>query len=160
MEASIPKSIFESLASPAPALANLRANQQVSRPDFSASISLSSAEDDVSVLTTGDRMDLPPKNILFVDTSDFSAEDNLQAALLLFKSYPHLFKIPSFGSKGSKKTIMICAMVPLLETDDMTAAEVLRHNPFESTSSWPTDKDGNLHPSSTRTNTSPRSRLS
>jgi hypothetical protein len=76
-------------------------------------------------------MSLPPKNIMFVDTLALLAEDNLQAVLLLFKKYPHLFKSPSSGSEGSKKTIMTCAMVPSLETDHMAAAELLRQHLFD-----------------------------
>jgi hypothetical protein len=93
----------QSIAAPAPALTNLRANKQASIHDFYPSSSLSSAEDDVSVVTTGGGMTLPPKNRLFVDTSVLSAEDNLQAALLLFKKYPHLFKSPSSGSEGPRR---------------------------------------------------------
>jgi hypothetical protein len=130
MASSIPSKSCQSLAAPVPALTNLRANQQASIRDFSPSSSLSSAEDDVYVVTTGDGMALPPKNRLCVDTSAFSAEYNLQAALLLFKRYPHLFESPSYGSEGSKKTTTTCAMVPSLETDDMTEAELLRQHPF------------------------------
>jgi hypothetical protein len=122
--------ISQSIAAPAPALTNLRANQQASIHDLSPSSSLSSAGDDVSVVTTGDGMTLSPKNIFFVDTSALSDEDNLQAALLLFKKYPHLLKSPSSGSEGSKKTITTCAMVPSLEIDDMAEAELLIHHPF------------------------------
>jgi hypothetical protein len=118
------------IAAPAPALNNLRANQQASICDLSPSNPLSSAEDDVCVVTASDGMDLLTKNRLFVDISALSAEYNLQAALLLFKNYPHLFKSPSSGSEGSKKTIMTCAMVPSLETDEMTAADLLRQHPF------------------------------
>jgi hypothetical protein len=120
----------QSLAPPAPALANIPANQQASIHDLSQSSFLSSAEDNVCVVTNGGGMDLPPKNRLFVYTSALSAEDNLQAALLLFKKYPHLFKSPSSGMEASKKTITTCAMVPSLETDDMTGAELLRQHPF------------------------------
>jgi hypothetical protein len=131
MASSSPSPSCQSLAAPAPDLTNLRANQQASSCDFSPSSSLSSAIDDVSVVMAGDGMALPPMNRLFVYTSALSDEDNLQAALLLFKKYPHLFKIPSSGSEGSKKTIMTCDMVPSLETDDMTAAELLRQHPFD-----------------------------
>jgi hypothetical protein len=130
LASSSPSPSCQSLAAPAPALMNLRANQEALSRDFSSSSSLSSAEDDVSVVTASDGMALPPKNRLFVDTSALSAEDNLQAALLLFKKYPHLFKSPSSGSEGSKKTIMTCAMVPSLETDDMATADLLRQHPF------------------------------
>jgi hypothetical protein len=112
------------------ALTNIRANQQASIHDLSPSSSLSSAEDDVCVVTTGDGMALPPKNRLFFDTSSLSAEDNLQAALLLFKKYPHLVKSPSSGMESSNKTITNCAMMPSLETDDMTLAELLIQHPF------------------------------
>jgi hypothetical protein len=131
MASSISSKSSQSLAAPAPALTNIRANQQASIRDLSPSSSLSSAEDDVCVVTTTDRMALPPKNRLFVYTSAFSDEENLQAALLLLKRYPHLFKIPSSGSEGSTKTIMPCAMVPSLETDDMAAAELLRQHPLD-----------------------------
>jgi hypothetical protein len=103
MASSNPSPSCQSLAAPAPAIKNLRANKQASIHDFSPSSSLSSAKDDVSVVTTGDEMALPPKNRLFVDTSALSAEDNLQAALLLFKKYPHLFKSPSSGSEGPRR---------------------------------------------------------
>jgi hypothetical protein len=131
MASSSPSPSCQSLAAPAPALTNLRVNQQASSRDFSPRSSLSSVEDDVSVVTVGDGMSLPPKNIMFVDTLALLAEDNLQAVLLLFKKYPHLFKSPSSGSEGSKKTIMTCAMVPSLETDHMAAAELLRQHLFD-----------------------------
>jgi hypothetical protein len=54
------------LAAPKPGLVNIRTNQQASIRDFSPSSSLSSAEDDVSVVNTGDGMALPPKNRFFV----------------------------------------------------------------------------------------------
>jgi hypothetical protein len=125
MASASPFPSFQILAESAPALTIIRANQQASIRDFSPSSSLSSAEDDVSVIANGDGMALPPKNRFFVDTSAFSAEDNLQSV----EKYFHLFKSPSSGSEGSKKMIITCAMVPSLETYDMTAAELLRQHP-------------------------------
>jgi hypothetical protein len=94
---------------------------------------VSEAVDTVEAVDAAEAVDAVEAVNLFVDTSAFSAEDNLQAALNLFAKNPHLFQRTASGDdreSGSKTSRATCALVESSDDGVEAALDLLQVHPF------------------------------